>query len=125
MENCGFRNPHGHVFITYAVEPIGERYLKRIIDLICEREKISHFTPHYLRHTFVTIQLSNNMPISTVATLVGDTPETIYKVYAHPFEKDEVHASNLMDEIITYRNQKYDDFGVHFGVHVFFSSIPF
>jgi len=40
-------------------------------------------------------------PIITVATLVRDTPETIYKVYAHSFEKDEVHASNLMDEIIT------------------------
>ncbi|MGE8038125.1 tyrosine-type recombinase/integrase [Lysinibacillus sp. NPDC093692] len=100
METYKFRNPDGHVFITYAGEPIGERYLKRIIDLICERENITHFTPHYLRHTFVTIQLSNKIPVSTVAALVGDTPETIYKVYAHSFEKDEVHASNLMDEII-------------------------
>lgn len=100
METSKFRNPHGHVIVTYAGEPIGERYLKRIIDLICEREKITHFTPHYLRHTFVTIQLSNNIPVSTVAALVGDTPETIYKVYAHSFEKDEVHASSLMDEII-------------------------
>ena len=49
----------------------------------------------------MTIQLPNNSPISTVATLVGDTPETIYKMYAHSFEKDEVHASNLMDENIT------------------------
>ncbi len=77
MENYKFRNPNGHVFITSAGEPIGERYLKRIIDLICECEEITHFTPHYLRHTFVTIQLSNNIPISTVAALVGDTPETI------------------------------------------------
>ena len=75
--------------------------MKRIIDLICEKEKISHFTPHYLRHTFITIQLSNNIPISTVAALVGDTPETIYKTYAHSFEKDEIQASNLMDEIVS------------------------
>ena len=101
MQSYSFRNPDGHVFVTYAGEPIGERFMKRIIDLICEREKISHFTPHYLRHTFVTIQLSNNIPISTVAAIVGDTPETIYKVYAHSFEKDEIQASNLMDEIIT------------------------
>ena len=100
METCKFRNPEGHVIITYAGEPIGERYLKRIIDLICERENTTYFTPHFLRHTFVTIQLSNNIPVSTVAALVGDTPETIYKVYAHSFAKDEVHASNLMDEII-------------------------
>lgn len=100
MENDKFRNPNGCVIVTYAGEPIGERYLKRIIDLICEREKINHFTPHYLRHTFVSIQLSNNIPVSTVASLVGDTPETIYKVYAHSFEKDIVHASHLMDEIV-------------------------
>jgi integrase len=101
MESYHFRNPIGYVFVTYAGEPIGERFLKRIIDLICEREKITHFTPHYLRHTFVTIQLSNNSPISTVAALVGDTPETIYKIYAHSFEKDEIAASNIMDGIIT------------------------
>ncbi len=92
---------YGHVIVTYAGDPIGERYLKRIIDLICERENILHFTPHYLRHTFVSIQLSNNVPITTVAALVGDTPETIYKIYAHSFEKDEIQASNIMDEIIS------------------------
>lgn len=46
----------------------------------------------------MTIQLSNKIPVSTVAALVGNTPETIY--YALSFEKDEVHTSNLMDEII-------------------------
>ncbi|MCZ2258265.1 tyrosine-type recombinase/integrase [Sporosarcina sp. G11-34] len=96
-----FRNPLGYVFVTYAGEPLGERYMKRIIDLLCEREEIPHFTPHYLRHTFVTIQLSNKIPISTVAALVGDTSETIYKVYAHSFEKDEIQASSLMDELVS------------------------
>lgn len=100
MEPYQYRNPEGYVFVTYAGDPLGERYLKRIIDLICEREGITHFTPHYLRHTFVTIQLSNKIPISTIAALVGDTPETIYKVYAHSFETDEIQASNLMDQII-------------------------
>lgn len=57
-------------------------------------------TPHYIRHRFVTRQLSNKVPISTVAAVVGDTPETIYKVYSHSFEQDEVQASNLMDEIV-------------------------
>ena len=27
--------------------------------------------------------------------------KTIYKTYAHSFEKDEIQASNLMDEIVT------------------------
>lgn len=101
-----YRNPDNHIFITYAGHPIGERFLKRIIDLICEREKIEHFTPHYFRHTFVTLQLSNNIPISTVASLVGDRPETIYKVYAHSFSKNEDEAVSLMDGIIDFENFK-------------------
>ena len=100
MNRYCFRNPDGRVFVTYSGEPLGERYLKRIIDLICEREEIPHFTPHYMRHTFVSIQLSKNVPITTVAALVGDTPDTIYKTYAHSFEKDEISASNIMDDII-------------------------
>lgn len=101
MSRYGFRNPEGRVFITYAGDPLGERYLKRIIDLICEREKIPHFTPHYMRHTFVSLQMSKNVPITTIAALVGDTPETIYKTYAHAFEEDAIIASNVMDDIIT------------------------
>ncbi|MHC8516709.1 site-specific integrase [Sporosarcina sp. ITBMC105] len=100
MERYGFRNPEGYVIVNYAGNPVGERFLKRIIDLVCEREKIDYFTPHYLRHTYVSIQLSNNVPITTVAALIGDTPETVYKTYAHSFEKDEIAASNLMDQIV-------------------------
>ena len=101
MQRFGFRNPEGYVIVNYAGNPVGERFLKRIIDLVCEREKISHFTPHYLRHTFVSIQLSKNVPITTVAALIGDTPETVYKTYAHSFEKDGIAASHIMDGIIT------------------------
>lgn len=95
--NNRFQNLHSLLHIFYRLF----KSLNLIIDLICDREKITHFTPHYLRHTFVTIQLSNKIPVSSVAALVGDTPETIYKVYAHSFEKDEEHASNLMDDIIS------------------------
>ncbi len=32
MSRFGFRNPKGRVFVTYAGELLGERFLKRIID---------------------------------------------------------------------------------------------
>lgn len=74
----------------------------------------------------MTIQLSNNIPVSTVAALVGDTPETIYKVYAHSFAKDEVHASNLMDEIINLNSfekteeiKKWWNWGTLWGTRIF------
>ncbi|WP_025782910.1 site-specific integrase [Sporosarcina sp. D27] len=96
MERYGYRNPDGYVMINDVGTHVGERFLKRIIDLVCERENIAH----YLRHSFVSIQLSNNVPVTTVAALIRDTPEIVYKTYAHSFEKDQIAASNLMDDIV-------------------------
>lgn len=45
MLRFGFRNPEGYVIVNYAGNPVGERFLKRIIDLVFEREKITHFPP--------------------------------------------------------------------------------
>ncbi|WP_332651450.1 tyrosine-type recombinase/integrase [Lysinibacillus sp. 54212] len=100
MKSYSFRNPDNHVFVNYAGNPIGENFLIRILNLLCEREGLPYFTPHYLRHTFVTIQLLNNVPVTTVATLIGDTPDTVHKVYAHSLPKNERDASLKMDELI-------------------------
>ncbi|ATP40731.1 hypothetical protein CSE16_12110 [Solibacillus sp. R5-41] len=100
MQRFLFRNLENRVFVNYAGTPIGENFLRRILELMIEKEGISHFTPHYLRHTFVTIQLLNNVPVTTVAALIGDTPDTVHKVYAHSLPKNEKDASMKMDELI-------------------------
>lgn len=100
MQSFSFRNPDNRVFVNYAGTPIGENFLRRILELMTEKEGISYFTPHYLRHTFVTIQLLNNVPVTTVAALIGDTPDTVHKVYAHSLPKNERDASMKMDELI-------------------------
>lgn len=65
---------------------------------MCEREKIPHFTPHYFIHTFVSIQISKIVPITTIAALVGNTPETIDKTYAHSFGMYGIAVSNIIDD---------------------------
>lgn len=100
MQRFSYRNPDNRVFVNYAGTPIGENFLRRILELMTEKEGIPHFTPHYLRHTFVTIQLMNNVPVTTVAALIGDTPDTVHKVYAHSLPKNEKDASMKMDELI-------------------------
>ncbi len=40
-------------------------------------------TPHILRHTRATHLLEAGMSIYNVATLLGDNPTTVEKVYAH------------------------------------------
>lgn len=48
-----------------------------------EKAGIPDFTPHWMRHTFVTDALLSGMDRLTVAALVGDTVAMIEKVYAH------------------------------------------
>lgn len=100
MARFGYRNPENMLIINYAGSPIGENYLLRIINKIKEEENLPYFTPHFFRHTFVSIQLSNNVPIKTVAALIGDSIQTVSKVYSHSFDNEEIEASKLMDSII-------------------------
>ena len=40
-------------------------------------------TPHVLRHTFATLLLKAGVDVVQVGNLIGDTPETVFKTYAH------------------------------------------
>jgi hypothetical protein len=44
-------------------------------------------TAHIMRHTFATLMLNAGVDIVQVAALIGDTPETVLKVYAHTSRK--------------------------------------
>lgn len=107
MLRFAYRNPENFLIVNYAGAPIGENFLLRIINKIKEEENLPYFTPHFFRHTFVSIQLSNNVPIKTVAALIGDSIKTVSQVYAHSFDEEEIEAAKLMDSIIdiqTFKN---------------------
>ena len=52
--------------------------------------------PHSLRHTFVSMLIGQGVDVVHVASLTGDTPEVISKVYAHALKEYEARA---MDKI--------------------------
>jgi integrase len=51
-------------------------------------------TIHTMRHTYITLALAAGVPVATVARDVGDTPETIYRVYVHA-DKDDSASSAI------------------------------
>lgn len=51
---------------------------------------------HILRHTAITLMLTNGIPIHVVAARVGDTPTTILNTYAHLLpQSDEIAAERV------------------------------
>jgi len=51
---------------------------------------------HILRHTAITLMLTNGIPVHVVAARVGDTPTTILNTYAHLLpQSDEIAAERV------------------------------
>ena len=88
------------VFVTVlGLSPIAVSYTKDAIAFISEKYKIRRIKTHGLRHTFASILLSRNVPLITVAEMLGDHPNTVNSIYAHSLVKKETL------------------FGVQIGVH--------
>lgn len=59
-----------------------ERYWKPIVKKLVEAGKVSEYLPTYnLRHSWITRMLRSGLDIATVASLAGNTPDTIMKHY--------------------------------------------
>jgi integrase len=76
--------PHSRLY--YAVKKIVKTH----------KELPQNLRPHSLRHTFVSLLISQGVDIVHVASLAGDTVEVISKIYAHAFSEREAMA---MDQI--------------------------
>ncbi|KYG90849.1 hypothetical protein A0U40_17795 [[Bacillus] sp. KCTC 13219] len=87
-------------FITSVGNRINPQYIIRTFLSIREKYGLSDkYTAHTLRHTFVSYLLSHNIPIPTVAKMVGDKPATIMSTYAHSIAEQENNAISILNEI--------------------------
>lgn len=89
-----------YVFISRTCRPIGKGVANTVLTDVAELYDIKRITPHGLRHTFASILIDNNVPVTTVAKLIGDTPQTVLKTYAHSFAKREKAAMNILDHVV-------------------------
>jgi len=69
-------------------------------DLPYGRGDAKSLTLHSLRHTCATWMLSKNVPITTAAKRLGDTPAVLLDTYAHAIAEDEARADAAMDEAL-------------------------
>lgn len=88
------------VFANELGEPIKASQLQTVWNRIQRviGEKGIHI--HSLRHTHISTLLRGGVPAHTVAKRVGDTVETILRVYAHSKPQDDKQASELFERMI-------------------------
>lgn len=59
---------------------------------------------HSLRHSFVSLLISNGLDFVNVASLAGDTIEIISKHYAHSFAERRAAAMNIVGDSFAQLN---------------------
>jgi integrase len=68
------------------------------------QHNLKKFTPHSLRHTFISLSLAAGVDIKTLQTRSGHAnPSTLLNVYAHVLESENAKAALKLEKIL---NQK-------------------
>ena len=72
---------------------VPNKAIKRILTIEKDLPKIH---AHSLRHSFVSLLISNGIDVVSVASLAGDTIEIISKHYAHSFAERKASAMEFV-----------------------------
>lgn len=100
MGNFNFKiHPDSYYFITSRGQRISPDYINSTFRDLRRKYKLPNLTGHVLRHTYASILISENVAPSTVAKLLGDTVETVVKVYVHPIDAHENKALDVIEDI--------------------------
>lgn len=91
-----------HVFINLkTLTVIGRTLVNHILNTAYKNKAISkRITPHGLRHSFASLLCAQGVPITVVAKMLGDTPNTVLDYYAHSLKEKEKEAAKLITKLI-------------------------
>ncbi|MBQ5929798.1 MAG: site-specific integrase [Clostridia bacterium] len=74
----------------------------RWVDQLMEEANIPRVTLRSLRHTNITLQLMENVPLMTVAKRAGHArPSTTSDIYAYCFQSRDIAAANVLDDLFS------------------------
>ncbi|WP_083244691.1 tyrosine-type recombinase/integrase [Lysinibacillus fusiformis] len=89
-----------YIFITANLEPISSNYVSKMFNALKKKHNFERFSAHILCHTFVSILIAEGTAVTTVAKIIGDTPEMVMRVYMHSLADEELKATQILSSLI-------------------------
>lgn len=90
------------VFATIEGKPLHRKLAMQILDRAITAAEVKRLTLHKLRHTFASLLISRNVPITKVSRLLGHRDSVItLKVYAHFIEDKKNDVQDLASSILS------------------------
>lgn len=92
--------------LAYSANPLDEdrlftvKHPSNLSALI--RKYLPNHSTHDFRHTYATKLLANNVDVKTVASLLGDTVNTVINTYIHYSDEMRANASTKVAEIFSF-----------------------
>ncbi|MGH3257894.1 MAG: site-specific integrase [Streptosporangiaceae bacterium] len=92
---------HGLVFASRVGTPLSADNVKRAFRIITKKAGLGEdWVPREMRHTFVSVLSANDVPVESIALLVGhDRTATTESVYRHEIRPALTQGAEVMDKI--------------------------
>ena len=82
--------------------PINPDTINFWLDSFIKKNGLEHFTPHSLRHTFATLQISAGVPIRVLQARTGHAQaSTLVNIYSHAIKSADEAATEALDNMLT------------------------
>lgn len=89
------------LFIQDDGSPINPDTINYWLNKFLEQNRFEHITPHTLRHTFATLQISAGVDIRTLQARTGHAQaSTLVNIYSHAIKSAQEAASDTLESVL-------------------------
>lgn len=99
-----------HLFIQDNGKPLNSETVNFWLDRFLKENDLPHYSPHNLRHTFATLQITNGVDIRTLQSRTGHAQaSTLVNIYSHAIESAQEAASETLERVLLPNEEIKED----------------
>jgi len=104
--NTDWQGDAERLFIQANGKPINPDSINGWLDKVLKKNGLPHYTPHSLRHTFATLQITAGVDIRTLQSRTGHAQaSTLVNIYSHAIRSAQEAASNALENVLLPQKQ--------------------